>query len=181
MNGDQLAHWLEQDDAESRPHRAQRAKQVLDSITFPESGFLFFGGMETSQSFTEARLAYVNGLYLATVLLALVVAEQKLAGTLYAAGVEKAKKLKLEDLLSVSLEERLITQGEHELLNKLRGIRNAYSHYRPLSHPSKLARRSISTGAAMEDVLKEDALTMIDRRRLQGAPNGAHEPNGNLG
>jgi hypothetical protein len=158
---DQLAHWLEQDDAGSRPHRAQRAKQVLDSIAFPESGFLFFGGMESSQSFTEARLAYVNGLYLATVLLALVVVEQELAGTLYAAGVEKAKNLKLEDLLSVSVEERFITQDEHELLNKLREIRNAYSHYRPVSHPSNLARRSMDIGAPMEDVLKDDALNAL--------------------
>ena len=152
MNEDQLAHWLEQDDAGSRPHRAQRAKQVLDSIAFPESGFLFFGGMEASQSFTEARLAYVNGLYLATVLLVLVIVEQELAGTLYAAGVEKAKKLRLEDLPSMSFEERFITQGEHELLNELREIRNAHSHYRPLSHPSNLARRSMKIGAPMEDI-----------------------------
>jgi hypothetical protein len=36
--------------------------------------------------------------------------EQELAATLYAGGIEKAKRRKLEDLLSLGVEERLITK-----------------------------------------------------------------------
>jgi hypothetical protein len=48
--------WLEQDEARSRPSRAERLVELLVTSPIPE-GMLAFGGMGSAQAFTEIRLA----------------------------------------------------------------------------------------------------------------------------
>jgi hypothetical protein len=66
---------------------------------YPKGGLITFGGVETMTALVEARLAYVNGLYLCTVLSTLAVTERHFAGMLYAKGLESAKRMSFEDLL----------------------------------------------------------------------------------
>src|ERR1700736_3152835 len=55
------------DDAKSRPFRAQRAREMMAACPIDEAGVVTSGGEDTMTAFFEARLAYVNGLYLCTV------------------------------------------------------------------------------------------------------------------
>jgi hypothetical protein len=96
MNEEQ---WLREDDRKSRPFRAARVREAIELFPIPEDGLITFGGSETMTALVEARLAYVNGLYLCTVLSALAVLERHIAGVLYAAGLESAKRMSFEDLL----------------------------------------------------------------------------------
>ena len=83
--------WLQEDDRESRPFRAERVREVNELFPIPEGGLITFGGLETMTALVEARLAYVNELYLCTVLSTLAVTERHFAGMLYAKGLESAK------------------------------------------------------------------------------------------
>ena len=70
-----IEQWLREDDAKSRPFRAQRAREMMAACPIDEAGVMVSGGEDTMTAFVEARLAYVNGLYLCTVLSALAVLE----------------------------------------------------------------------------------------------------------
>jgi hypothetical protein len=82
-----LEQWLQEDDRKSRPFRAERVREVPNT----RRGSDYVGGPETMSALVEARLAYVNGLYLCTILSTLAVLERHFAGMLYAKGLESAK------------------------------------------------------------------------------------------
>src|SRR5580704_2347053 len=88
-----LDEWLREDDAKSRPFRAERAREMMAACPIAETGVMTSGGEETMTAFFEARLAYVNGLYLCTVLSALAVLERHFTALLYGAGLESAKRM----------------------------------------------------------------------------------------
>lgn len=83
---------------------------MLDVL--PDEGMIFFGGMSSAQTYTELRLAYIHGLCIATVLLALACIEQDLAGRLHMAGTDSAAKARLETLLKEGLARGTITAEE---------------------------------------------------------------------
>ena len=91
-----LEEWLREDDAKSRPFRAQRAREMMAACPIDEAGVMVSGGEDTMTAFVEARLAYVNGLYLCTVLSALAVLERHFTARLYGAGLESAKRIRVE-------------------------------------------------------------------------------------
>ena len=89
---EELTAWLEADDTTSRATRVGRLRDLLDTMPVPSDGLTFLGG-ETSQScFDEVRRCYMDGSYIAVVLLSLAYVERELATVLYAAGWKPAKK-----------------------------------------------------------------------------------------
>src|SRR5271166_2812938 len=107
----------------------------------PESGVVMFGGMGSAQALTEIRLAYIHGLYLSTVLLALVCIERELAGILHIGGDDRAAKDRLEQLLTNGRAEGIITDREFQIFNDLREIRNSYAHFRAIADHTAWERR----------------------------------------
>ena len=152
----ELITWLETDEAASRESRARRLSHLLEAIQVPEDG-LFLQGENSLQAFEEVRLAYIHGLYLATVLLSLTFIEREVAGRLYAAGWEKAKKAKLEDLLLKAHECNLVSDRDRETLQKLRDIRNSYAHFRPPDDGSSTTRRTVAQNLTANEVFLKDA------------------------
>src|SRR5229473_3200466 len=76
---DEIVAWLEEDDARSRPYRAERLRfvlQYLDSETMTE----FYGGEMAFLAFEEARRAFVHGLFVACTVLTQVCVEHTLGG-----------------------------------------------------------------------------------------------------
>jgi hypothetical protein len=149
--------WLEKDEAKSRPHRAERLTMLLTTLPIPEDGLLMFGGMGSAQAFTEIRLAYIHGLYLSTVLLALACIELELAGALYAAGIDRAVKARLEWLLAQSRARGIITDQEFKTFDHLRTIRNSYTHYRAIADSAAWERRAMTTDTPIHEILEVDA------------------------
>ena len=82
----ELTAWLEADDAKSRALRARRLRDLLDILPVPEEGLSFLGGEESLICFGEVRRCYLDGSYMATVLLSLAFVERELAVELYKAG-----------------------------------------------------------------------------------------------
>ena len=157
----ELITWLETDEAANRTSRARRLSHLLEAIQIPEDG-LFYQGENSLQAFEEARLAYIHGLYLATVLLSLAFIEREIAGRLYAAGWEKAKKARLEDLLLKAHECNLVSDRDRETLQKLRDIRNSYAHFRPPDDDSSTTRRAVTQRLTANEVFLKDAEQAIE-------------------
>ena len=149
--------WLREEDRKTLDERAARAEEAVRLFPLSEQGMITFGGLETGIALTECRLAYVSGLYLSTVLTALTVLERHFAGILYLKGVEKAKRMAVEDLFKRAEKESLLTGEEASEFDRFRQLRNAYAHFRDPSHELSGLRRSMKQGLPLDEVLKQDA------------------------
>jgi hypothetical protein len=110
----------------------------------------------------KSRLAYVNGLYICTILSALVVLERHFAGILYAKGLESAKRMNFEDLLKRAKKVGILKPEEESDFDQLRHLRNAYAHFREPSHERSSLRRSIKHDRPFDDQLQRDAQTALE-------------------
>lgn len=153
--------WLQEDDKQSRASRAERLRQLHELFPVTEAGLMTFGGIETMTAITEARLAYLNGLYFCTVLAALAVLERHFAGILYTKGLEAAKRMSFDDLLKRAEKESLIGPDDRPDFNQFRHLRNAYAHFREPSHDLSSLRRSIKADLPFDDLLVRDAQTAL--------------------
>jgi hypothetical protein len=158
---DELSVWLERDEAESRAFRAGRLEQFLLLFESPVEYVMFKGGGTSHQSYVELRLAFIHGLYFATVILALACIEQELAGALYARGSESPARATLEALLTAAKAVGEIDDGLFSDIDRIRGIRNAYAHFRPPLHPSGLVRRALGTDTTLDELPKADAVDAL--------------------
>ena len=157
----ELITWLETDESASREWRASRLRYFLEAIESPEER-VFFQGEESKHSFNEVRLAYVHGLYLATVLLSLACIEREMAGRFYAAGCDEVKGATLEGLLSKAHEQDIISDAELDTFQRLRSVRNSYAHFRPPLHSSSLTGRALDQNVLPNEVLMVDAQKAIE-------------------
>ena len=158
---DDAEKWLCEDDNQSRAARADRLREVQCLFPVIEDGLITFGGLETMTALTEPRLAYLNGLYLCTVLSALAVLERHFAGILYAKGLESAKRMSFDDLLKRAERDSLIASEDRPDFDQFRHLRNAYAHFREPSHELSSLRRSIKEDLPFEDLLHKDGQTAL--------------------
>ena len=157
----ELIAWLETDEAVSREWRSRRLSHLLEEIPSPDEGIVFHGNL-SFKSFIEVRLAYIHGLYLATVLLSLACIEQEVAGRLYATGWEKAKSERLEVLLLKAHEYGILSDAELDTFQHLRSVRNTYAHFRPPRHSTSLIRRAVDHNELPNDVIETDARQAVE-------------------
>ena len=158
MAEEELLDWLEMDEARSRPYRAERLGCLLDILKLPERGMLHWGGAKSLLALTELRLAYIHGLYFSTVLLALSFIEHEVSGSLHAAGSNSAAKSSLEELAREGFARGMVSEDEISAISRLRSIRNAYVHYRPISHSMHQIQRALATDTPPEELPEADAL-----------------------
>ena len=113
-------------------------------------------------SFNEVRLAYIHGLYLATVLLSLACIEREVAGRLYVVGWEKAKSVGLEKIISEAHERGILSDAESDTFQHLRRVRNSYAHFKPPLHSSSLGYRAVDQNLLTNEVMMLDAQKAIE-------------------
>ena len=157
----ELIAWLETDESSSREWRARRLRHLLEAIQPHEDG-MFFQGEESFYSFDEVRLAYIHGLYLATVLLSLSCIEREVAGRLYGAGWEEARGASLKKILSKAQEQGILSDAESDTFQHLRRVRNSYAHFKPPLHSSSLTRRAPDQNVLPNEVLMVDAKKAVE-------------------
>lgn len=157
---DEYTSFLEADDERSRPFRARRLELIAREFGEPRH-LLLPGGWVSSYAFEEARHAYIRGMYVATVLLSQTAIEHMLAGLLRLTGMDG--RWGFRRILVLARDERLITDPEFDLFDRLRLLRNPYVHARPPLGEGTLGRRSLERGDLPEDVelMEEDATLAI--------------------
>ena len=165
MSSDQsieaLTAWLEADDAKGRAGRTERLHDLLGILPVPPEGISFLGGEISIICFEEVRRCYMDGSYLAVVLLCLTYVEKELAAHFYAAGWEEAKKARLTTMLKKAYEDGMLPESEWRTFCDLASLRNSHAHFRPPMKQSSLIARTVEKNALPREVLKEDARRAI--------------------
>lgn len=156
-----LTAWLEADDAKSRATRVRRLRDLLGTMPVPSDGLSFLGGEASQICFDEVRRCYLDGSYLAVVLLSLAYVERELAAVLYAAGWEAAKKAPLGAVLDKARQDGVLAELEWHAYRELARLRNSHAHFRrPRSSESMMARVA-EENAVPREVLAQDAKRAI--------------------
>ena len=156
-NIEELTVWLEADDAKGRPWRAKRLRDLLSILPLPPERMMFLGGEQSMICFDEARRCYLDGSYMAVVLLCLAYVERELAARLYAAGWDKAKNVRLAEILERAYEVGELSELEWQTYRDLANLRNSHAHFRSPDEKTSLISRTVEENELPGEMLKEDA------------------------
>ncbi|MBK3468723.1 hypothetical protein [Pseudomonas sp. MF6776] len=159
----QAAQWLMGELHDDLPGRVARFQQVNDLCANLGSTGTMIPGEVAYSAWVEARSSFVNGNYVATVMLCQGLAEQMLAShlTLSLNAPELPKKIGFQDTLSRCLEQGVIEPSLAGQLNQLMGLRNPLSHFRRVDDPESLFRRALDSQTPTHVTLQRDATFAI--------------------
>jgi len=146
-------------DERSREGRARRMKFINDEL--PKGHLLLIGGEYTMHVLEEAKWCFVNGFYIATVLLSQVALEYILGGIFYMAGRDDLKRASFSKLLNEALAERFISEEEFKSLTKIPKVRNPYTHYRTAIDEESISMRRLEEGKQPEEIFYNDAKMVL--------------------
>ena len=155
-----LIAWLEEDDAKSREIRAERLRYLLDIIPIPPEGISFLGGEQSEICFDEVRRCYLDGSYMAVVLLSLAYVERTLAAELYARGWSTASTAPLNVLLERAYEEGVLSKSDWQICRRLAELRNSHAHFQGFGNPKEkqpMMDRMVQENATATEILAKDA------------------------
>ena len=152
-----LTEWLETDDARRCAMRAERLRDLVDILPPPPQGLSFMGGEKSSICFDEVWRCYLDGSYLAVVLLCLAYVERELAAGLYTAGWDDAKNARLGALLEKAHKDGVLSEFEWRTYRELACLRNSHAHFRAPGSPTSLMARTVEEEAQSSEVLAKDA------------------------
>lgn len=153
----ELTAWLEADDAKGRATRVLRLRDLLDTMPVPSDGLTFLGGEASQICFEEVRRCYMDGSYMAVVLLALAYVERVLAAVLYAAGWEAAKKAPFGEVLRKAHQDGFLSDLDWRAYQDLARLRNSHAHFRSPGSSESMTARMVEENAFPREVLAKDA------------------------
>lgn len=140
-----LAQHLMTDLCHDLPERVARFK-LLTALTSDFGGTLLFGGHPSSLAYGEARSSFVNGNYVATIMLCQSLMEHLLAAFLHAALLaELDSKPRFSDTLREGQKRGLLNEQDINDLKRLGQLRNPLAHYRNINDADHLDRRAMTT------------------------------------
>ena len=129
----QVVTDLEAVDRDTRQSRAHRSNYILQLIEADKGGIRCWGGPLADESINEVRMAYIHGLWLATVLMSLAFIEHEVGARLVAIGCHGGKLTELKKILEAAKERGILTTAEFNTFDDLRDNRNSYTHFRSFS------------------------------------------------
>ncbi len=150
---DPIAQMLLEQDRLTIEERVRRLK-LLAAIA-PDSGFVM--SVETAIVFGEARSTYVNGDFAASLLVSQSFIEHRLQGYLEFRGQAKVAKAGLAAIVAHLRTRKVVHDSLLERIDRLRRIRNPFTHLRHGRDPHALARRSVERRQSFEDLMEHDA------------------------
>jgi len=155
---DKLATDLQKRDRQTFKSRLERLR-YLDSIS--PRGISMFGQMEPIFIFEEASLAFLNGAFIATIILCQAAIEHWL--TSYLSGKTEAKELPktLQNMLKQCQKDGIIHDYLIEKIDSLRLIRNPFTHPKSEEYAFVLSRRIFEIKLPPEEILEEDAKSAL--------------------
>lgn len=159
----QAAQWLMGELHDDLPGRVARFQQVNDLCANLGSSGTMIPGEVAFSAWLEARSSFVNGNYVATVMLCQGLAEQMLAShlTLRLDAPPLPEKIGFRETLRRCLEQGVIEQSVAGQLEQLMELRNPLSHFRSVDDPESLSRRALDSKMPIHATLLRDATFAI--------------------
>ncbi len=148
--------WLDAEDRGGRAGRIERLKWL--EAQYPNISWQVFpGGWMARTLFEEARYSFVYGQYVASIALAFAYIERTLAGMLYAAGEDAARRANVSQLVDSAVARGWLTASERDEISIARGTRNPMLHYRELVAEDSVENRALTGQQAPYDLIESDA------------------------
>jgi hypothetical protein len=127
--------FLDEDDADARSMRRPRLKFVLNRFKLGPNRTAMVDSHLAGLCFHEARVAFVNGLDIACILLAYATVEHSVARQLLARDlIAKIGRIRSTDSLAAAQKERVISKLQFSSFEKLRQLRNLRGHPKDPDH-----------------------------------------------
>ena len=166
MNSEFLQHivWLEREHRATMDNKAERLSFIENKYGVVEDYRLFHGGEISRAVFEELRWSFVNGQYIACVLLSQCFVEDSIRGLIAQAALVDNKRVEISgffDLINIALEEGLISQSEAEKFHWLRKTRVQYVHPKPAFSKNSFAHRFINEEKYPKQIYEEDATNAV--------------------
>ena len=136
-----LESSLEKYDKDTFEERLERLK-FLNNI-FPKD-FGILADPETVYVFGEAKMAFINGEFISTILLSQAFIERKLQMHYQAIGLENIAKRGLKAIVNHAKKNRILHEYLIERIDVLRKRRNPFSHVKPIDHEFNLTQRMMN-------------------------------------
>ena len=130
---DCLEQELRDNDRSDFPRRLARFREIDTWFQVPPGGLSLGTDFESSIALSEARFAYVNGLWLSAIVMSLTAIERHLSMWLENAGNTGIEQLPAKKLIALARGAGMVTVGQAASINELRSYRNAYAHFRKKS------------------------------------------------
>lgn len=132
------------------------------SATLGSNGTTIFGEV-AGWAWGEARSSFVNGNYLATVLVCQAMAEQMLASYLTMQLIPEPlpRRVAFRDTLSRCEAQGIISAADARDFQRMADLRNPLSHYRHIDDLTNLTRRGINDQLGSDEQLRRDATFAI--------------------
>jgi hypothetical protein len=163
----ELRSHIEQYHHISIDERLERYKFVWREFGPPYGEVLFMGGPTAWWALEEMRHCYIEGCYLACILLGQIFIEQSLANLYIIYGEEKLAEQGFKKLIDKALSDSQISSEIATQLHELRQIRNSYVHLSAGAGARTfmgrlVAKQRLSPNDFLpQDLMKEDAETAI--------------------
>jgi hypothetical protein len=143
--------------------RLRRFRYLIDlGQLLGREGTMIFGGHAAATAYTEARSAFVNGNFIATIFLCQSLIEHVLAAFLHGGLLEEIpRKITFRQALQRCKDRGLLTDHEEQDLIRLTDLRNPLMHFQHFDEPGHLTRRSIESGELTDELLERDACFAI--------------------
>lgn len=150
-------HHLIDGETSTVQYRVERYRFLWEEFG-PPMGMLLVGGFPSMFALDELKRSYAYGNFMATVLLAQAFIEQSLGGTYSLAGEDQIAHSGFARLVDAARNDGHITGALAETLNKLRKMRNPYTHHTGgVGNGSYMRRVTEPEFVAPEDLVVEDA------------------------
>ena len=148
---------LERYDRETMTGRIARLNYV--KRVHPAGGF----GMpiESVMVFTEAKMAFVDGLFVSVLLLCSSFIEHVLGSMLEARSYRKEAKAGLAAQIACARKNGVLDEYLLEKADRLREVRNPFVHLKPFDHEHGIHRRMMRARQDPYDILETDARTAL--------------------
>lgn len=148
--------WLCREDQAKFPARLERLHFLGEQHGGPRDQ-LITGGLIGYLAFEEACWCFIDGHFIACVVLTQMVLEHLLAGLFRIIGRDDIAAADFARLLREAHAERFISTTEFEKFNLLRERRNPYTHSRKPLAPNSIERRMLEANAPYEEIMENDA------------------------
>ncbi len=116
--------------------------KFLDKVFPKDSGIM--ADPETVYVFTEAKMTFINGEFISTVLLSQAFIERKLQNHYQSIGLENIAKRGLKSIVRHAKKEKILHDYLIERIDLLRKKRNPFSHIKPFDHEYNLTQRMMN-------------------------------------
>ena len=126
-----LENSLVKYDKESFPTRLERLK-FIEKI-FPKD-YSILGIMETVFVFEEAKMTFINGEFISTILLAQAFIEKKLQGHYIDIGFDNIASKGLKAIIRHARQNRVLHNYLLDKIDDLRKKRNPFTHFKPVDY-----------------------------------------------